>query len=146
MITTKQRHLKRLRATCASLLLLLGCLVAPVSLAIAESDTCSMACCVEQRRCCCSAGHAFVRSLPSDGRDEISHDEIAPRCPEGCVNSQANTRIVSRDVGQSVADSVNLSVSILFGSDLAVRAHKCADLKSSSPRAPPAYPIHLAIL
>jgi hypothetical protein len=138
MFTTEQKPLRRLRAVCAALLLMLGSIAVPASLVITELDVCSMACCVEQRRCCCSAGHAFVRQQPSDGRDEIAQAEISARCTEGCVTSQTFSRIFSRDAGEAVADSYYLSAPVRSHSAQAGAAHDSANLESSSPRAPPA--------
>jgi len=48
------------QAASALLVLLLGWLSVPVSLAAYEPDVCSMSCCVAAGHCCCTPRHALV--------------------------------------------------------------------------------------
>ena len=133
---TKRLQLVRLRAACAVLGLLIGCLSASAALAVNSPDVCSMACCVKEGHCCCSPRHASVRGETSGGRNQISGAEVGNSCPEGCA-TPLFSKSPARESARTAIHSVDEVAAGLIYLHAPAPATKTIESSPSSPRGPP---------
>ncbi|HKP11222.1 MAG TPA: hypothetical protein VJZ91_03900 [Blastocatellia bacterium] len=145
MKTDRQSRWARWRALCAALCLLFGVVSAPVALAGSSAgDVCTMACCVEQGRCCCKPRHAFVEGQVNDGKPRIAETEVAAPCPADCAGFSASSPSFTREApgpaGHCMDDlaAPAAHLPLLVGKSLATAND------TSAPRAPPARLLHSA--
>src|SRR5215472_15938074 len=108
MIGARPKRFVRAGAFSVALVLLFGWFAAPVTLAVESAETCSMACCVEQGRCCCVPRHPSVQGKVSGSRKNILSAELLTRCPEGCSTTQSAARAFSRETERAAVASLNL--------------------------------------
>src|SRR5262249_52688744 len=69
---------------------------APVALASAQGDACSMTCCTNRAACTCPAHRA--RSARKSRGEAIGHTTLARPCPEGCTQSSFTVRSFVREL------------------------------------------------
>jgi hypothetical protein len=105
----------RLRAAAAVLVLALGFLAPPISLAGSEPDVCEMECCVEEGHCCCAAHHAYVAGqLPKPGEVSLgSGTELTAPCPANCAGASSSLRLHFPRGQQATAHFVTASGAVL---------------------------------
>jgi hypothetical protein len=129
----------RLRATCALLALLFGALVAPVTLATQTTEeVCAMACCIEEKHCCCKPAKLAVKGQKRDAaREQLSGAEISTPCPEGCATSPASSKFHSRALLRPAGKPFALLGSVTIHAPPLVTRLFSVALRSTSPRAPP---------
>jgi hypothetical protein len=131
----------RLRTAGAILALLLGWFSAPLSLAAYEPDVCSMACCVESGYCCCAARHGQVEGqLPSELAEIIAPQIFSP-CPSGCATPAISSQVFSRHAPRAGSHDLNFAAPREPLPGEIVRLSNSLRLGSSSPRAPPLFPL-----
>jgi len=128
----------RMRALCAALILLLGWLSVPASLAAIEPDVCSMECCVTQGHCCCTPHHARVKGeIPGD-RDEITEpSELTSPCPSKCAATLTTSQTLSREVARTQIRHVEFSPAAPPQRRAVHFTPDFPGLRQSPPRAPP---------
>jgi hypothetical protein len=136
MLGTLQIHSARLRALCGVIALLIGSISAPISLAGMSSDVCSMACCVEDGRCCCSPPRASVKGQAPDDGPKFSEAEVIAPCPDGCANPTPSKTLAGVTI-RAASQPVHFTASTALGSEQIISDHVSVDLDSSSPRGPP---------
>jgi hypothetical protein len=145
--TPLANFLIRLRAVCALIALLPGAIFAPVTLATQTTDeVCSMACCIEEKHCCCKPTKIAVKGQKRDaGEKHLTGSELSQPCPEGCATSPAPLKFSSRALLRpAVARSAFLPGAAIHAPPVLVKHHSVA-LPSASPRAPPALLPHLSV-
>ena len=95
MISTAQKGLRRLRALCASIALLVGTASGPIWLVTQGSDFCSMACCIKAGSCCCIAGRPDLDPPSRDRGPEVGAPLSTP-CGESCTTSILAAKLTRR--------------------------------------------------
>src|SRR5215471_15890281 len=131
------RTYSRLRLLLPVLLLVVCFAWAPLSVAAASADTCSMDCCVEAGRCCCMPAHARVEGqAPSEG-DCFETAQVRSRCPAGCT-AHGSSHLSFREGSDSSGRGALLSASAYRDRAEPDRSIDFLLHSSSSPRAPPA--------
>ncbi|HEX8185695.1 MAG TPA: hypothetical protein VF747_13110 [Blastocatellia bacterium] len=129
--------MKRVRAFCAALALLIGSLSAPIALGWQPSGVCSMTCCVEAGHCCCNPRQPYVEGESPDKRPVISLADAYARCPDGCAGSQSSSQLRLRDIDRAAHHHLNLDHRAIGGSQPAAISCSSAECENHSPRAPP---------
>ena len=137
MKSGKQRGLARLRAFCAALMLACAWVSSPVSLAAGPSDTCAMACCVEEGHCCCNPSRPFVLGQSSEGAERIGGSQFVQPCPEGCTAPQFSANIFLKAPIRPSAHLTERPAPAPGRSALDATANELLGSISSPPRAPP---------
>ena len=137
MAQLRSSRLPALKAVLASLLLAAGSISAQASLLTRSVDACSMACCVEQRKCCCSPRHANVREVLRPGETSVESPLVSTQCPDGCAGSKVVNNLFARDTRGSSGQSADIPGSVLPESQQNPVAVSAVFVKDSPPRAPP---------
>ena len=137
MVQPQPRRLPALKAVLAAVLLAAGSISAQASLLTRSVDACSMACCVEQGKCCCSPRHANVREVLRPGDITVESPTISNQCPDGCAGSQVVSNLFVRYTRDSSGSSMGLLGSALPASQQEPIALSAVFVKHSPPRAPP---------
>lgn len=135
-LTTKLRY----RAALAVLLLALGWLATPLTVAAQEPDVCGMACCIEDGYCCCVVRHAYVEGQePEPGEVTLNlPSTLTAPCSSGCVSS-----IPSAPIGWLRTATISAPTILLTTHELRFDReqeiiHHPFTTQPSAPRAPPA--------
>ena len=134
----------RLRAAVVALILALGWLSVPVSLAAWEPDVCEMECCIAEGHCCCATRHAYVKGHePKPGEVNISTESgwTAP-CPAGCASSTITARNHLPPVTQTPPPLVETATVALPRCRDQIPTIHSLIARPSSPRAPPFHDQH----
>ncbi len=124
------------RAVCAAALFLSGWLATPLSLAVYDSDVCSVSCCITAGHCCCLPHHAFVQGQLEDRNTQVGTPEISRPCPGERALSGASVQTLARNGYRSPFDERDLSNRDETQSQ-PILLHKTPIQESSSPRGPP---------
>ena len=95
MISTSQKGLRRLRALCVSIALLVGTVAGPFWLVTQGSDLCRMTCCVKAGSCCCAAGRSDLDSAYSNQGPEVGAPISTP-CGKSCTTSILSAKLTRR--------------------------------------------------
>ena len=143
MAQLRPRRLPALKAFFAAVLLAAGSISVQASLLTRSVDACSMACCVEQGKCCCSPRHANVREVLRPGEITVESPTISTQCPDGCAGSQVVSNLFVRDTRDSRGSSTDLLGSALPASQQDPIAVSAVLVKDSPPRAPPTLAVKL---
>lgn len=109
MRSRRQQQWLRSRAALAILLVALGWLAVPVSLAAQKSDVCEMECCVADGHCCCAAHRTYVAGQIPDGGDIVTVPELFAPCPAKCASAATSFSTVARLIEQPRAPALRLS-------------------------------------
>src|SRR5215510_11286895 len=137
MFRVLDRAYSSVRLLLPVLLMVVCCAWAPLSVAAASADTCSMGCCVEAGHCCCLPAHARVEGqVPSEGA-RFETAQVQSRCPAGCL-SHGSSHLSFRDGSDSSGRGALLSASAHRDRSGPDRSIDSLLHSSSSPRAPPA--------
>lgn len=129
----------RLRAAAAVLVLALGWLAVPISLAAWEPDVCEMECCVETGHCCCATRHAYVAGrLPEPGEVTLNFatDLTAP-CPATCAGATGSAQIHLPRAQHAALHFVTAAVTPLAHGWQPTAPLRSFAARPSAPRAPP---------
>ena len=137
MTAAGQSSLKRLRALCAALALLVGSLSAPVALGFQSSDVCSMTCCVEAGHCCCNPPRAYVEGESSDRQPIITVSDMSAPCPDGCTGSQSSSQLRLRDMERVASPHLSLDSLPVARSERATNSIASPEWDNPSTRGPP---------
>lgn len=129
--------LTRLRALCASVVLLFAAVSAPVALATRTADACGMVCCVEEGRCCCNPHHASVKGQISDNKPHISEPGVSTACPEGCATGVRSSNLLLREHSRAGAQPIIIGRPAPIASERLAAIRDLVDSAPSAPRAPP---------
>jgi hypothetical protein len=114
-----------------------GWFAAPIALSARPADACEMACCIQQRSCCCRIRHARVKGQLPDKGPQVSSSSAINSCPNGCANSRFSSNLGHAGTNNTaslklfpIAQANSYSPRPIFLTD-DLRA------RSSTPRAPP---------
>src|SRR5688572_8763470 len=130
----------RLRIAAATLMLALGWVSVPLSLASWEPDVCDMECCVAEGHCCCATRRAYVKGRePKLGDVSLTTETaLSDPCPAGCASSGISTQNKLPRYTQAYAPVSRLAyIPIHLYRDQFLLDHQYL-AQLSSPRAPPA--------
>ena len=130
----------KLQAAGAMLALLIGWTSAPVALAAAPLDVCSMPCCISEGHCCCTPRHAHVVGESPDNSDSIDSPQLSRSCPDGCATNSFFVSFSLRNLVPPAGHNVVLSPYASRSGSQPVVAFDVIAAGSSSPRAPPFLP------
>jgi hypothetical protein len=144
MQTERQSRGAGWRALCAALFLLFGAVSASVALTISSADVCTMACCIEEGRCCCKPRHAFVEGQAGDGKPRFAANEIAAPCPPDCAGSSTSSPSFPRTALGPAAHPIIDAVAPTARLPLLVSQSLAAACDATAPRAPPVRLLHSA--
>ena len=137
MIAREQFRLVRLRTLMAALILLIGAVSAPISLAAQTADACGMACCIREGFCCCNPHHASVKRQASDGKPRISEFILTASCPEGCAVGVRSSKLPFRShLRNGAPQTLGDEPQPIFPEPV-IAVHSSIESGSFPPRAPP---------
>src|SRR5215470_9748725 len=102
--------LRRLLPVLPVLLVVVCSVWAPLSVAAASADTCSMDCCVEAGHCCCLPAHARVEGQAPPEGNQFETAQVYSKCPAGCI-TQGSSHLSFRDGADSSGRGALLSAS-----------------------------------
>jgi hypothetical protein len=142
----KQKIWLGLRSAVAALVLALGWISTPLSLAAIEPDVCEMECCIAEGHCCCAVRRPYVKgNEPKPGAVSITIETaLTDPCPAGWTSSGISAKNKLHRAAPAPASLVTLA-SIrpeLYQSPFLLDHQYTA--QPSSPRAPPARDGHIA--
>ena len=146
MISTSQKGLRRLRALCVSIALLVGTVAGPVWMVTQGSDFCPMACCVKAGSCCCAGGRSDLDFPSSDRGPEVGAPLSTP-CGESCTTSILSAKLTRRPHFRAAShqpiiyDRPGISwydQPVLYGEQV-VTFQKAIDSRGCPSRAPPPF-------
>jgi hypothetical protein len=136
----------RLRVVVAVLVLALGWISTPLSLAAMEPDVCEMECCIAEGHCCCAARRPYVKGHePKPGDISITIETaLTDPCPAGCTVSgiSAKNKLLRATPAQALLVKLASIPTELYQSPFLLDHQFTA--QPSSPRAPPTYDRHIA--
>ncbi|HKX33082.1 MAG TPA: hypothetical protein VJ302_35705 [Blastocatellia bacterium] len=134
----------RLRAAAIMLLLALGWLSAPASLAAWEPDVCEMECCIAEGHCCCATRHAYVKGRePKPGEINLgTESSLSVPCPAVCASSTITARNHLPPVTHTPPPLVEIATIALPHCRDQIPAIHSLIARPSSPRAPPSHDQH----
>jgi hypothetical protein len=138
-MTIKLKNWIRFQVAASMLMLFLGWIAVPLSLASIEPLVCEMECCIAEGHCCCAARRPYVKGHePKPGVVSLTVESIlTDSCPAGCVASGISVKNNLLRVTQAQAPLVTLeSISREHYQSPFLLDHQFAD-QPSSPRAPP---------
>jgi hypothetical protein len=134
-----QNFIIKLRASCALLVILLGAIFAPVTLATQTTEeVCAMACCIEEKHCCCKPAKLAVKGQKRDASEkQLTSAELSKPCPEGCATLRTLSKLDSRAFLRTATTQFSLLTTAAIHAPPILFNHDSIDLVSASPRAPP---------
>jgi len=136
MIRGRHNLSVRARTLSAAFALLFVFAAAPLTLALQESGTCAMTCCLRESQCCCRSKRAAAN--PDLDRNVRGRDaDLRTSCPQGCTGAIRSSNLYKGHLRNSGDDHLLEEQPALF-SDLVFQICSSIRLSSASPRAPPA--------
>jgi hypothetical protein len=139
-MTVKLKIRFRLHVAMATLMLALGWVSVPLSLAAWEPDVCEMECCIAEGHCCCATRRAYVKGRePKPGEFAFNTGAgLTIPCPATCVASGISSQnYLSRATYAPVPHVTFASISLPRRWNRFPLNRQFA-AQPSSPRAPPA--------
>jgi hypothetical protein len=142
-----QNFISKLRASCALLVLLLGSIFAPVTLATQTTEeVCAMSCCIAEKHCCCKPAKLAVKGQKRDVNEkQLASAELSQPCPEDCATSRASSKLDSRTFLRTAAMQLAFLTMAAIHAPPVLSNHDSVDLVSASPRAPPSSFINFSV-
>jgi hypothetical protein len=138
---TEQNLTSKLRALCALLVVLLGAIFAPVSLATQSTEeVCSMSCCIAENHCCCKPAKIAVKGQKRDvSEKQLTSAEFSKSCPEGCATSHTSSKLYSHTFLRTATARFIFLTTAPSHAPPALSNHDSVDLVAASPRGPPSH-------
>jgi hypothetical protein len=136
----------RLRVAVAAMVLALGWISVPLTLATMEPDVCEMECCIAEGHCCCATRRPYVKGHePKPGDVSLTFEKsLTDTCPAGCAASgiSAKNNLLRATHAQAPLVTLASMLQQRYRSP-SLLDHQFA-AQPSSPRAPPACDWHIA--
>jgi hypothetical protein len=137
-MTIMQKIWPRLRGAVMVLVLALGGLSAPLSMATWELDVCEMECCIAEGHCCCATRHAYVKGRePKPGDISLTIESSLTSCLAACPASGVSAKKNILRAAQSHAPLLTPPFKAQEGFRLPLPLYHQFAAQPSSPRAPP---------
>ena len=139
-MTSKLKIRIRLHVAAAALIIFLGWVSVPISLASIEPLVCEMECCIAEGHCCCAVRRPYVKGRePKPGVVSLTNEtSLTNSCPTDCTASGVSAKnYLPRTVHTQAPILTLTSIPLDRYQSPLLLEHQLA-AQPSSPRAPPA--------